>query len=103
MSDATLVTDVQRRMAELSVTQQEVARACGITQPHLSKILSYKVNPGRRTLSGLSGWLSSASIAAADSADSQLAARVARLEQLAPRKRMQIMHLLDTIEGIMRS
>ena len=103
MSDTTIVPEVQRRMAELSVTQAEVARECGITQPHLSKVLSLKVNPGRKTRGALRVWLSSAAGVAADGDGSRLAEKVARLERLAPRKRIQIMHLLDTIEDILRA
>lgn len=103
MSDATLIADVQLKMAQLSATQEEVAWASGITQPHLSKILSFKVTLGHKARSGLSGWLSLASGPAPDGADAQLAAKVARLERLAPHKRMQVMHLLDIVERMLRS
>lgn len=103
MSDTSLIADVQRRMAELAATQAEVARACGITQPHLSKVLNKNVNPGRKTRERLTEWLASTSSETRTEGSSRLAARVARLERLAPGKRMQVMHLLETIEGILRS
>ena len=89
-------------MDELGLTQAEVAFACGITQPHLSKILSCKVKPGPKTDRRLAEWLAATSGPGEDEPAPDLAALVLRLSRLAPTKRMQIMHLLETIEGIVR-
>lgn len=97
-----MIADVQKRMEQLGSTQAEVASACGITQPHLSKILSCKVKPGPKTERRLAEWLAATSGGGAHEAAPDLAALVQRLARLAPGKRMQIMHLLETIEGIVR-
>ncbi len=97
-----VIEDLKRRMDELGATQTEVAIACGITQPHLSKILSRTVEPGPKTKQRLNDWLAATLSANVDEPAPDLAALVQRLARLAPTKRMQIMHLLETIEGIVR-
>lgn len=90
---------IRRRMDELNLSQKEVARACGITQPHLSKVLSGKTKPGPKTETALEVWRNQ------DAAQPALV----RLESLArsiaaapPAKRMHVMHFLESLEALLK-
>lgn len=53
---ANLGQEVNRRMEELGLSQLELARACGLSQGHLSKILGGRP-PGPRATRRLEEWL----------------------------------------------
>jgi transcriptional regulator with XRE-family HTH domain len=89
---------IRRRISELGLSQAQVAIACGMTQPHLSKILSNAVEPGKKATSALEAWLSGEK--AASTAD-QLGRLAARLEATTPSKRMHVMQFLATLERLL--
>lgn len=96
-----LLQQVRERMLALGLTQESVAKACNLSQPHLSKVLSGKVAPGRKTRLVLERWL-----AAAPEADGRDGEELARIVQLLlavrPERRMQIMQLLRLIQQIVQ-
>lgn len=89
---------IKRRISELGLSQTQVARACGMSQPHLSKILSGVVNPGRKSTSALEGWLSGCK--APDTA-AQLQRLAERIEAATPVKRMHAMQFLESLERLL--
>jgi hypothetical protein len=84
----------------MRLTQSVVAEACGITQPHLSKILSNKVKLVGRSHRALAAWLVRTSPGGTVAGDTDLEIMVNRLRMAAPNKRIQIMHLLEAVELI---
>lgn len=91
---------VKRKIAELELTQKEVALACGITQPHLSKILSETVIPGRKASSALDLWLDSET---PPSATDQLERIRAKINAAPRRKRMHAMQFLAALESLLEN
>ena len=89
---------IRRRISELGLSQAQVAIACGMTQPHLSKILSNAVKPGKKATSALEAWLSGEK---ATSTVDQLGRLAARLEATTPSKRMHVMQFLATLERLL--
>lgn len=94
-----LDTDVvKHRIEELGLSQAEVAHACGMTQPHLSKILSKRVNPGRRATESLRAWVKGDhGISAAE----QLHRLAQRIDAATPKKRMHAMQFLASLERLL--
>ena len=89
---------IKRRIEELGLSQAEVAHACGMTQPHLSKILSKRVRAGRRATSSLLAWAKGDhNIGAAE----QLYRLAQRLEATTPKKRMHAMQFLASLERLL--
>ena len=91
---------VRRKIAELELTQKEVALACGITQPHLSKILTERVKPGRKASSALDLWLGSET---PTTATDQLERIRARIDTAPRRKRMHAMQFLRALESLLEN
>lgn len=91
---------IKRRIAELELTQKEVASACGITQPHLSKILSETVKPGRKASSALDLWLG---LETPPTATDQLERIRAKIDTAPRRKRMHAMQFLTALESLLES
>ncbi len=89
---------VRRRISELGLSQAQVATACGMTQPHLSKILSNAVAPGKKSTFALEAWLSGSTI---PDAAGQLQRLAQRLEETTPAKRMHVMQFLETLERLL--
>lgn len=89
---------VRRRILELGLSQAQVASACGMTQPHLSKILSNSVKPGKKSASSLEAWLSGSMV---PEAVGQLQRLAQRLEETTPAKRMYVMQFLQTLERLL--
>jgi predicted transcriptional regulator len=87
-------------MRDTGATQSDVARECGISQPHLSKVLGGKVKLATKTSSKLERWL-------ADDAGRQqqrvepLESLAIRIAALRPRRRMQIMQLLEAVDRLL--
>ena len=91
---------VKRKIAELRLTQKEVASACGITQPHLSKILAETVKPGRKASRALDRWLGLEMPPAA----TDLLERVrAKIDSAPLRKRMHAMQFLTALECLLET
>ena len=91
---------VLRRMAELKITQSELASACDLSQPHLSKVLSSRVKLAQKTQRRLSSWLEIAGSAAGSTPHDMVRLLAMRLETLRPSRRMQVMELLRAIERL---
>ncbi len=94
-----LDTDViKHRIEELGLSQTEVARACGMTQPHLSKILAKRVKAGRRATASLLAWAKSENpVGVAE----QLHRLAQRLDATTPKKRMHAMQFLASLERLL--
>lgn len=91
---------VKRKIAELELTQKEVASACGITQPHLSKILSEAVKPGRKASGALDLWLG---LETPPAATDQLERIRAKIDSAPRRKRMHAMQFLRALESLLEN
>lgn len=98
-----LIDSVQQRMQQLGVTQAELAAACGLSQPHLSKVLTRKVKLARKTEGKLTGWLETSGDLSEGSPNDFARSLAMRLEQLRPARRMQIMELIRAIERVIAS
>src|SRR5260370_20335635 len=57
MARSSLIVRLTARMRDIGATQSDVARECGITQPHLSKVLRKRVKLAGKTSTKLEGWL----------------------------------------------
>jgi predicted XRE-type DNA-binding protein len=98
MTSKALIAKVLETMAQLDVTQSELATACGLSQPHISKVLSFQVKLAPKTERKLTVWLKAARSEGGISKGEAVHALALRLEALRPTKRMQIMELLKAIE-----
>lgn len=101
-TDKDLVASVQRRMAARSITQRELASACGISQPHLSKILSRSVRLGRKAQGRLTDWMLRDDAGQTGGTDDELRRLLDRLLAGPEERRMQIMQLLEIVERLTR-
>lgn len=100
-----VIEEVLARMAALNVSQSVLARECGLSQPHLSRVLNKQLKLATKTRTKLEAWLansdfSSGPDAAAIPIRKDLERLVERLSSSSPDRRMQIMHLLHAIEAI---
>lgn len=100
MVEQDLIADVLERMAQLRITQSELAASCSLSQPHLSKVLGRHVNLAKKTRQRLADWLAVAGSTADSAPNDMVRALAARLEAARPAKRMQIMELLRAIERL---
>jgi len=99
---AEFLQQVRERMLALRLTQESVAEACGLSQPHLSKVLSGKVAPGRKTKLVLESWLARTAPEASGGEAKELARIIHELLATRPERRMQIMQLLRLIQNLAR-
>ena len=86
---------VKRRMEELGLSQNEVARACGLSQPHMSRVLSGGLSPGRKTSKALVAWLQQEPL---NDTSKQLERLGQLIESAPPRRRMHVMQFLASLE-----
>lgn len=96
-----LLAKVKRRMSETGATQSDVASACGLSQPHISRVLRQDLKLCRKTESRLQSWLDSAAGAPPGRAQDPMHSIAAKVDALSPRKRMQFMHLLKAIDELL--
>lgn len=101
MKSRQLIILVNERIAQLDVTQEDVALACGLSQAHLSKVLSNKVKLAKKTAGRLTAWIESASEAMDGSPDDYVRILAIRLKTLRPARRMQIMQLLRAVARLL--
>ncbi|MBB4039857.1 transcriptional regulator with XRE-family HTH domain [Microvirga flocculans] len=97
---AELLQQVRERMLALRLTQESVAKACRLSQPHLSKVLSGKIAPGRKTRLLLERWLARAAPEASGGEAEALERIIQELLASRPERRMQIMQLLRLIQTL---
>jgi hypothetical protein len=95
-----LLAKVRVRMARRRVTQKELGAECGLSQPHLSKVLSNKIKLARKTKQRLSTWLKDVGATAIPTPHDTVQALITRLETTKPGRRMQIMELLRAIDRL---
>lgn len=93
---------IRERMASRRSTQQELAEACGLSQAHLSKVLSSKIKLASKTRRLLSAWLSSDTSAENAGVVVEIAQIVKRLTEGSQERRMQIMQLLRILDVLTR-
>jgi transcriptional regulator with XRE-family HTH domain len=92
---------VDSKMRETHATQSDVAEACGMTQPHISKVLRGKVKLARKTATKLEQWLGESSKATVEGRPT-LETIAAKLNTLGPKRRMQFMQLLAAVDALLR-
>lgn len=103
MTSKDLVIQVSERMDRDRVSQVVLAETCGLSQPHISRVLSFKVNPGRKTYQKLENWLAATAVERARDASGQMQYLAQRLADASPKKAMQIMQLLRAVEDVLRN
>ncbi|MDP1616521.1 helix-turn-helix domain-containing protein [Phenylobacterium sp.] len=84
-------------MADEGVTQTALADTCGVSQAHLSKVLNEKVSLSGRTAQALSGWVERRE---GIRPNATLVSIEQKLRLAPPTRRMQIMHLLRSLEQL---
>ncbi len=103
MASPSLVDLVQQRMQQMGITQVELAAACGLSQPHLSKVLANRVKLAKKTEGKLKAWLETSADLSVDNTNDFVRSLTTRLGQLRPARRMQIMELFRAIERMIVS
>lgn len=98
-----LLTQIEARMREIGATQSTVAKACELSQPHLSKVLNRKIKLARKTAAKLESWLTAPTEAPASPPSPTLETIATKLESLAPKRRMQFMQLLAAVDDLLNS
>ena len=99
MSKDDLVAQVKRRMERVGANQRQVASRVGLSQGHLSKILSERIRPGAKTANSLREWIQSGSPADDDPDVRALLNRLVQMHPQGKQKTMQLMHLIaDLLE-----
>ncbi|WP_198290183.1 hypothetical protein [Methylosinus sp. LW4] len=88
-------------MEVLRTTQAAVAKSCGLSQPHLSRVLQNKVKIARKTERRLKEWLESHPKEDADISLDIVTAIAARLPELPENRKMQIIYLLRAVHRLM--
>jgi transcriptional regulator with XRE-family HTH domain len=105
MVSVDFVDSVIARMAAHGVSQSALARECGLSQPHLSRVLNKRLKLRAKTRSRLEHWMAGSSVGGPMQEGSvptvqDLQQAVLRLGAKAPERRMQIMQMLKAIEAI---
>lgn len=88
---------IKHRMSAERLTQAELANACGLTQAHLSKVLAGKVRLTGRTAKALADWLARQDLI---SPYETLLSIDRKLRNADASRRMQIMQLLKSLDGL---
>lgn len=101
MGSHDIIAAVADRMEALRATQTAVAKSCGLSQPHLSKVLQNKVKIARKTERRLKEWLDSHPAQDAEVATDVVAAIAERLPELPENRKMQIIYLLSAVHRLM--
>lgn len=91
------LTEIKRRMADEGVTQTALADICAVSQAHLSKVLNGKVSLSGRTAQALSEWVQRRG---GTRPNATLISIEQKLRLAPPARRMQIMHLLRSVEQL---
>jgi transcriptional regulator with XRE-family HTH domain len=97
-----LLERVRERMAALRATQEGVAKLCGLSQPHLSKVLSKKIKLAPKTQRLLAAWLMDGKPAEEGGGAQELGQLVERLLEGSAERRMQIMQFLRLLDELTR-
>ena len=100
MPPRTLLARVHTKIRETGASQSDVAKACGFTQPHISKVLNGKVKLAKKTAAGLEKWLDQ-NREAPEPSPQTLETIEAKLNALGPKRRMQFMQLLAAVDELL--
>lgn len=100
MPQRALLARVDSKLRETGATQSDVAEACGMTQPHISKVLRGKVKLAKKTAAKLEQWLGESSEAPPEGRPT-LETIAAKLDTLGRKRRMQFMQLLAAVDGLL--
>ena len=103
MTSKDLIAQVSERMDRDNVSQVVLAEMCGLSQPHISRVLSLNINPGRKTRLKLESWLAATGTERVRDASGQMQYLAQRLASASPKKAMQIMQLLRAVEDVLRN
>lgn len=103
MTPKDLIAQVSERMDRDHVSQLVLAEMCGLSQPHISRVLSLKINPGRKTRLKLEAWLAATAAERVRDPSGQMEYLARRLADASPKKAMQIMQLLRAVEDVLRN
>jgi len=104
MTSVDLVDAILARIAADDVSRSELARACGLSQPHISRVLNKQLKPGRKTQIKLTRWLNGSGVQAPLEGPAPSIADLQRLVKRmggkSPERRMQIMHFLRLLDAV---
>lgn len=104
MTSVDLVDAILARMVADDVSRSALARACGLSQPHISRVLNKQLKPGRKTQIKLTGWLNGPGVQAPLGGPAPSIADLQRLVKRmggkSPERRMQIMHFLRLLDAV---
>ncbi len=101
MGNEELIAKVLAQMSLLEVTQVGLADACGLSQPHLSKVLSNKIKLAHKTEEKLAKWLADFGESGQGARTDTFQALTAKLQRQSPEKRMQFMQLLSILDQLL--
>ena len=100
MSDADLLGRIEAARSRRRLTQSDIALACGVTQPHLSKVLAKRANIGPKLRQALERWLESSGASPVATTPDEMANLVMRLSNKSPDKHKKIMQILRLLDGL---
>lgn len=101
MASKGIIRTVQRRMELLRITQPELASACRLTQPHISKVLNGKIKLTKKTETRLQFWLETTNRNTNNRTSTAVREMAARIERTHPDRQIQIMKLLAAVAELL--
>jgi transcriptional regulator with XRE-family HTH domain len=99
MQSTDIIDAVNTVLRSTRTRQRELAAFCGVTQGHVSKVLSRKVPPSSGLETDLADWLVKANSAAAP-AGLELEEAMRRLRNAPEEHRMHILHILTNLSEL---
>lgn len=102
MNDDEFLGRVRRRIEAEALSQAQVADACDLSQPHLSKVLAGRIKLARKTRAALTTWMGSGTRLGTAVDRDGWDDVVARLRSRDPGRVDQIMQLLRILDALVR-
>jgi transcriptional regulator with XRE-family HTH domain len=99
MRDSDLISSVSREIQQRHLTQMDVARQCGLSQPHISKVLAKNIKLAKKTRSKLALWLTAAKTNDGAALYGVLVSIHKKIEKLPAGRRNQFMQFLESLDG----
>jgi transcriptional regulator with XRE-family HTH domain len=100
MTDDEFWLEVEKARSARQATQADIALACDVTQPHLSKVLAKKVPLTEKMRNALEAWLGSSDTAQGADPSDEVADLVQRLSRKPAKMHKQIMQILRLLDGL---
>ncbi|MGU3420796.1 helix-turn-helix domain-containing protein [Methylobacterium sp. D54C] len=100
MSDDEMLVSLRERMDALGLSQAAVANACGLSQPHLSKVLARRVKLAPKTRAAIRRWLGRPSPSDVPSEPGEWEELIERLRSRPTARLMQIMQILRLLDRL---